>query len=254
MSFTVRVKNNRSKTTSHFFSLIFSVPISLYKQYKSKQKVTKMKRKLKGNGISYANKILFNETNEKLLFIHIPKAAGMSVVKALYNQNRSHHASATDYKKEDEIKFSQAFSFAITRNPYTRLHSAYNYLKSGGMNNIDRAWWELYLAKYDSFESFIIEGGLNYAVENKAEHFIPQYKFVFDDDNNLLCNYLGKIEKLNETEILLTKKLQKQVTFSHRNAVSKSSVDLDDIYTLKMLEIVNQCYQKDFSLLGYDTR
>ena len=31
-----------------------------------------------------------------------PKAAGMSVVKTLYNLDKSHHASASDYINEDK--------------------------------------------------------------------------------------------------------------------------------------------------------
>lgn len=66
------------------------------------------------------------------------------------------------------------------------------------MNNIDRAWWELYLAKYQDFEAFIIEGGLEFAIANNAEHFIPQYKFIFDENDSLQCNYLGKIENIKK--------------------------------------------------------
>lgn len=233
--------------------LTFSV-LNLKKAFKLKRKIQKMKKRLKGVGVKYDNKELFNNANKSILFIHIPKAAGMSVVNTLYSQNKSHHAAAIDFLKEDKEKFYQAFSFAITRDPYTRLYSAYNYLKDGGMNNIDRVWWELYLSEYDNFEAFILEGGLNYAIENNAEHFIPQYKFVFDDNNNLLCNYLGKIENLNEIEALLTDNLQRDIRFSHRNVINKSNINLDDIYSKKMLNIVNECYQKDFSLLGYDTR
>jgi len=254
MPFTTLVKNKHLKVIAEFLSSTSNIPFLFYKQHKSKRKISRIKRKLKSKGVVYTNKALFNEANKNLLFIHIPKAAGMSVVKALYNQNRSHHASATDYKKEDEIKFSQAFSFAITRNPYTRLYSAYNYLKSGGMNNIDRAWWELYLAKYDSFEDFIIGGGLDNAIQNNAEHFIPQHKFIFDEKGNLIVDYLGNIENIQEVEEVLTQKIQKEIIFSHRNAIHNSAFDLNNIYSNKMIEVVNHCYKKDFLLLDYDVR
>lgn len=251
MSFTALVKNNYSKIiTKPFNSIPFDL-LRLYREFKFKRKITKMKRKLKEKGVNYSNKTLFNKANNKILFIHIPKAAGMSVVKALYKQTKSHHASASDYLHEDKEKFSSAFTFAITRNPYTRLYSAYNYLKNGGMNNIDLAWKELYLAKYDNFKDFILNGGLEFAIKKNAEHFIPQHKFIFDEDDKLQCDYLGKIESINETETLLTEKLYRKILFTPTNVMTHCEPVLKDIYSDEMLAIVNKCYQKDFSLLNY---
>ncbi|WP_409439011.1 sulfotransferase family 2 domain-containing protein [Psychromonas sp. GE-S-Ul-11] len=251
MLFTEKLKSNYFGRSFDYFPSIFANRLSIYKSKKITYKVNKIKHKLKDNGISYNKRTLFNDVNNEVLFIHIPKAAGMSVVKSLYNQNKSHHASASDYLNEDADKFQQAFSFAITRNPYTRLYSAYNYLKNGGMNKIDRAWWELYLAKYDSFESFIIEGGLEYAIEKRAEHFIPQYKFIFDNNEKLQCSFLGKVEAINEAEEMLSEKLQRRVTFTHLNMMSQSEPVLEDVYSKNMLAIVNLCYKKDLDLLGY---
>jgi len=212
----------------------------------------KCRHNIKKNGIKYCNQQLFTDYNSEILFIHIPKAAGMSVVNSLYKQNKSHHASALDYLNEDKEKFHSAFSFAITRDPYTRLHSAYYYLKNGGMNIIDRAWWDIYLSKYENFEKFITEGGLEYTIKEKAEHFIPQYKFIFDENDKLLCNYFGKIENIKDVEFAVSEKLQKHIEFTKKNVVNKSELVIADIYSDKMLNIVNQCYEKDFSLLGYD--
>ena len=250
MSFTTILKYNFSKIKAP--NLIDFYLFRLYNHLKFEHKIRKIKRKLKGNGVSYAKKYLFNDANSKVLFIHIPKAAGMSVVKTLYNSDKSHHASASDYLKEDKSQFESVYSFAITRNPYMRLYSAYYYLKNGGMNKIDRAWWELYLAQYESFEAFVIEGGLKFAIENKAEHFIPQYKFIFDEQNNLQCNYVGKIENINDIELILSKKLQREIIFTHTNVMNKSKLIIRDIYTDEMLKVVNQCYQKDFILLAYN--
>ena len=251
MSFTTRLKDNDSITKEQPFNSQRFDLFRLYKQFKFKRKIRKMKCKLKGNGVSYVNKILFNEANSKVLFVHIPKAAGMSVVKTLYNQNKSHHASASDYINEDENTFNRAFSFAITRNPYTRLYSAFNYLKNGGMNKIDLVWWELYLAKYESFEAFIIEGGLEEAIKNNAEHFIPQHQFIFDKNEKLQCDYLGKIECINDVELFLTEKLQREIIFSHTNVMNKFQPIIKTVYSKEMLAIVNKCYQKDFLLLEY---
>jgi len=252
MSFMTLLKNEYFKSRIESYQSIFPNLCRLYKQFKFKRKIQKMKRKLIRNGVKYDKKTLFNDSNNSVLFIHIPKAAGMSVVKTLYKQTKSHHASASDYLNEDKDKFNNAFSFAITRNPYTRLYSAYNYLKNGGMNKIDLAWNELYIAKYDNFNDFIVSGGLEFAIEKNAEHFIPQYKFIFDEDDKLQCDYLGKIENIHKTETLLTEKLQRKILFTPTNVMNQCEPVLKDIYSDEMLAIVNKCYQKDFSLLVYD--
>ena len=83
MSFTTPLKENHPKRLINSFYSIKTKLINLYKISKCKRKVKKMKLKLKTHGVSYEKKILFNDTNNKILFIHIPKAAGMSVVKTL---------------------------------------------------------------------------------------------------------------------------------------------------------------------------
>lgn len=212
------------------------------------------KHKIKTDGIKYENSQLFREHNLEVLFIHIPKAAGMSIVDSLYKMNKSHHASALDYMKEDKEKFKEAFSFAITRDPYARLYSAYSYLKTGGMNIVDRAWWDLYLRKYKNFEQFITQGGLEYAIKKNAEHFIPQYKFIYDEQDELLCNYVGKIEHIQDVEQFISKKLHKPVHFTKKNVVNKNVLPITNLYTPEMIRIVNRCYEKDFVLLGYEVR
>lgn len=209
------------------------------------------KRKIKSNGIKYGNQQLFNKHNSKVLFIHIPKAAGMSVVASLYNASKSHHASALDYINENNDKFNSTFSFAITRDPYTRLYSAYSYLKSGGMNLVDRAWWDLYLKKYQNFEEFVTQGGLEFAIEKNAEHFIPQYKFIYDSQDIQLCNYVGKIENMIDVELVVSDKFNKKVNFTKKNVVNEKPLSIEKIYTDRMINIVNECYKKDFYLLDY---
>ena len=193
----------------------------------------------------------YGNHNRDILFIHIPKAAGMSIVKKLYGINESHHSFARDYMNESHIKFKERYSFSITRNPYDRVFSAYNYLKLGGMNLIDQVWWDLYIKKYDGFESFIINGGLEKAIKVNAEHFIPQYKFVCDINNKIICDYVGKLENLSEVESIISMRLNKTIKFGieNKNVESRSRITS---YSNKMKNIVYKLYELDFLILGYE--
>ncbi|WED20639.1 sulfotransferase family protein [Vibrio sp. JC009] len=200
--------------------------------------------------LSYRERSLFFSYNSKILFIHIPKAAGMSVVHSLYGENKSHHAKAIDFIEQSEVKYRSAFSFTIVRNPYERLYSAYNYLKKGGMNVIDQVWRDIYVNKYNDFRSFVTEGGLQFAVSCSAEHFIPQHEFVFLDEIQL-CDYIGYLEQQEEIERTISNQLGYKFVLSNKNTTLKNEYNFKKIYNDEMIAIVNEVYKDDFSLLGY---
>src|SRR3546814_16910974 len=74
------------------------------------------------------------------IFIHIPNAAGMSMVSALYGMDSSVHDTWREYYRRSPSKFKTYFKFSIVRNPEDRLISAYNYLMAGGKSEIDVYW------------------------------------------------------------------------------------------------------------------
>lgn len=209
-------------------------------------------RKKKKNilqGIVYNNRDLYAKISGNVIFVHIPKSAGMSFVKAVYGKSSSHHAKAQDYYDVDTQKFKRYFSFAITREPFARLYSAYNYLSSGGKEAIDRVWRDLYLTNYNGFEDFVLRG-LSTAINRNAEHFIPQYKFVMGEDENMLCDYVGKLEQI-EHVIQDLKNYNVDISLPKENVFSADQIDLIDIYTPKMCEVVVSLYKKDFELFNY---
>jgi hypothetical protein len=209
------------------------------------------KKRIVMQGITFDHTDLYYRQVNNLIFIHIPKAAGMSIVDALYNDKKSHHAKIIDYQKQDKDKFYSSYFFAISRNPYTRAYSAYKYLSNGGMQPIDKVWKNIYIKKHTSFERFILHG-LEKAINENAEHFIPQYKFIEDKDNIVACDFIGKIEELNTTQEYL-KKHNIDFPIEHLNQSNKDPLIITDIYTREMLDKINLLYKKDFLLLGYNT-
>jgi hypothetical protein len=118
----------------------------------------------------------FLESNS--LFIHIPKAAGISLGHGLFGRHTGNHTTLAEY----EIAFTRAeldrfFKFTFVRNPWDRLVSAFLFLKKGGRNESDRRWAEEHLDSFDTFDDFVVRW---VARENlgKGIHFLPQHRFI----------------------------------------------------------------------------
>jgi hypothetical protein len=70
--------------------------------------------------------------SRKLIFVHVPRVAGMSIVRALYGQGCIRHYSMRYYRAIDPGFAAQAESFALLRDPVDRFASAYAFVKNGG--------------------------------------------------------------------------------------------------------------------------
>ena len=51
--------------------------------------------------------------------------------------------------------------------------------------------------KICSFDDFVLRG-LEGAIANSAEHFIPQHKFICDDAGKVLVDFVGRVERMQE--------------------------------------------------------
>jgi len=122
------------------------------------------------------------ENKNKFIFVHIPKTAGIGIIQSLYDKKPTGHFPLIHYKKYCKEKFDNFFKFAIVRNPWDRLVSAFFYLKQGGMIKNDKDFAEKYLKRYDTFEEFVLALKKNSSFKNDIlswVHFVPQYKFIY---------------------------------------------------------------------------
>ena len=65
--------------------------------------------------------------NNRCIFIHIPKVAGTSILRALGAPERPRvHLAWYVYYHANKNRFEKYFKFAFVRNPWGRAHPTYN--------------------------------------------------------------------------------------------------------------------------------
>ena len=194
----------------------------------------------------------FDET--KSIFVHIPKAAGISVAKALYGNLAGGHSDLSFYRRVFSFQeYSNYFKFTFVRNPWDRVYSAYSFLKAGGWNDEDQSWANTHLSGVDDFEVFVNEHLANSHIQSHI-HFKPQCEFV-DARGYLNCgvDFLGYFENIQQDFSAIAARLSKPEQLPHQNKTQRSEhrAHYRELYTSSMIECVAQLYAKDVEAFGY---
>ena len=214
--------------------------------------------------------------NQKRLFIHLPKCAGMTIRKSpvlapylvvatpdnhiskkyteglhtVMKRNGDHHGN--EHARWRDISYptrSLYRPFAVARNPWDRVVSRYFFAKKVievekkepvGKHNID------------SFEHFLEErfiwGGKDYMWHRAIRGWFPAVDHVTDIQGNLMCDMM-RFENLNSDLCAYFKVPQMSRA---RNVTALNEGTYMDVYTDKTIQIVADWYKADIDMFGYD--
>ena len=214
--------------------------------------------------------------NQKKLFIHIPKCAGMTIRKspvlapylvvAIPSNHKSeeytaglhkamrksgdHHGNEHARWRDIKPAVRNLYQpFAVARNPWDRVVSRYFFAKKvievekkepKGKHNID------------SFEHFLEErfewGNKEFYWHRAIRGWFPAVDHVCDTDGTLRCDMM-RFEKLNEDlcDYFGVKEMSRA-----RNVTALNKGTYQDVYTDKTIQIVADWYKADIDLFGYD--
>ena len=190
------------------------------------------------------NPILSLFIEKKCVFFHIPKTGGISISNSLFGDVKWGHRNVNFYKLHyGEKVFNSLYKFCFVRNPYDRLFSAYTFLKEGGINNQDLEFSNSYLQEFISFDEFVLKGLEKEEIINWV-HFKPQYTFVCDENDNIVMDFVGKMENLNADFNAVCKHLNIESELQKLNMSATKKNDFsEEVKTMIKLK-----YQKDFNL------
>lgn len=190
--------------------------------------------------------------DRKIIFIHIPKAAGNSISKAIFGSEATVHAPLFRYFREDPNLFLECYIFGIVRNPWDRFVSAFHYLKQGGKNQFDKRVGEYLLSGID-FQHFISKIGNEKNFRSKIMnqvHFVSQSKFI----DASLCpkgiDDLFRLEDMATAESGLSARLGRDIRFARVNASERDDYRAY-FKSARDIEIVGALYRDDVAALGY---
>jgi hypothetical protein len=189
----------------------------------------------------------------KCIFVHIPKCAGISVSRGLFGGLAGTHNSIKTfqlvYSEEDLNRY---LKFTFVRNPWDRFHSAYEFLRRGGLTVQDKAWANANMSRFADFKQFVREW-VTPANVSSWQHFKPQYRFITDPAGNMPIDYLGYYENLEADFNNIASILGVNATLPHHNSVAaRREVPYQEHYDAETREIVASVYKRDIELLGYD--
>jgi len=182
----------------------------------------------------------------RAIFIHIPKTAGSSIAQALSIHSR--HVPYIEYERVNRHKFQRFFKFAFVRNPWDRLVSTYFFLKSGGVNEMDRRFAAEELTGYDSFAAFV-EGWLSEKNIWSWVHFKPQHYFICDAALRVRMDFVGQTENIAADFRTLCERLGMAADLKWINRGAYNPYG--DYYTDALRDRVATVYDDDIKIFGY---
>lgn len=189
-----------------------------------------------------------------IVFIHIPKAAGTSINEALFDRFMG-HARAEDLIRSGSVELSTLPRFAIARNPWDRLVSAYRFARRGkGAGGAHQAWvWrpeQYQVPQCASFERFVNEWLAPRDIRKLDGIFQPQWYFVCGPNGELLVDHMGRVEDLEPTVDFIERAIGRRPAIPESNR-SGERIDFRDFYTPALVDLVGQIYREDVERFGY---
>lgn len=195
----------------------------------------------------------------KLCYIDNPKVASTSIKEMLLKSegldreklNKDLHTYFIEtYTQDVSQKDFPYFSFIFVRNPFERVVSTYKNMYSrpkgswSTFQNYLFGWFE----KDKGFEFFVKKGPVKISDKWADEHLLSQYLMMYYNGEPCHIDFIGRFETLKEDWGIIQEKTGLcDLPLSNQS----SKEDWRNYYTLELMDIVYERYQKDFELLGY---
>ena len=187
---------------------------------------------------------------KRILFVHVPKTAGVSLIRAYQDCfAAARHSPVLLYKLLLGDEFAKFLTFSIVRNPWARIYSAYSFLTKGGLSGTDPAMAKVLNEACPTFEVFVKEWLPEHGVCSYG-HFVPQHEYICGWGKASLVEYLLKLEGLNDGWPDLAQRLGLPIREIGRENKSTNE-EYRKYYDNESIDMVSRLYARDIELLTY---
>lgn len=187
---------------------------------------------------------------KKLIFIHIPKNAGTSIIKAMGVENFYMDKTIEQYKEHYQDYWNDYIKFTSIRDPIDRFISAYKFAR------MDQSGWfsatgEEGLEKhhhYDLCNSMNINEYTSYIYKNPKEFdrwIIPQTFIISNENKEIEIDYYVRYENLLED--------LKKIGIENIEKLNTSRIEDDKVIQLtrKSKNMLYEIYDIDYQNFSY---
>lgn len=183
------------------------------------------------------------------IFVHIPKCAGISIATALYGNLGGGHLTLRQYATAfPPGAFLNYFKFAVVRNPWDRLVSAYHFLKGGGLTEKDSSFFQRELAVFSDFSEFV-NGWVSRDNIWKWHHFRPQTHYLNPVLGQFGIDFVALMENLPSDFAIISKRVGGGANLPVKNKSKRRPYA--EYYEGRTRRIVADVYRDDIATLGY---
>jgi hypothetical protein len=154
--------------------------------------------------------------------------------------------------------------FAIVRNPWDRLVSAYEFARVGGNPSVSGKMgkvgggggvrvaqaWKYRGELFDTFEKFVKDFMLRRDPSTLDGIFRPQCYYVRAADGTMPLDFIGRFEHMDATRQWLADTLGRPIDLPQHNASQRSAYH--SYYTPELRNLVGDIYADDIAALHYD--
>lgn len=193
--------------------------------------------------------------SHRCVFVQVPKTAGVAVAESLFGNRGAGHRTYQElrdvFERAYRVRdFDLFFTFAFVRNPWDRLHSAYQFLMAGGMLPEDEEFARQTLHCFDDFNEFV-KGWVTPAHVASWLHFRTQSEFLVDVHGDVGVSFVGRYERIGEDYEHVRRTLGFGAPLCVRNA-TRGRTSYRDAYNAESRQIVAEVYEEDIRRFGYE--
>ena len=177
-----------------------------------------------------------------VIFVHINKTGGTSIEQAL--GLRFQHKTALELRAElGRRNWKRQFSFAFVRNPWDKVASHYRYRVKTNQTDLGT-----HTIPFDEWVR-LAYGEQNPRYYDQPKMFMPQVDWISDEKGEIMVDFVGRFERLNEDFATVCAALKREASLPHLKETTRA--DYRRLYTPEAAEIVGRCFSKDIAQFGY---